>query len=131
MPHGFDIVVLWPGLAIARRFRGSDRHSVLSMAPVEPLLDPEASFKAPQANIAPVTVADMAVMQARSRAAPSRIHVPAIHRDILPGDKIALGAGKENQGAEQVFRLFVALNGATGHGARLRRAVTCTASLTH
>src|ERR1700733_5009079 len=46
-----------------------------------------------------------------SRAPPSGIHVPAIDGDVLPGDEIAFGAGKENQGAEQIFRLFVALYG--------------------
>src|SRR6202451_3865480 len=62
----------------------------------------------------------MAVMQAPGRAAASCIYVTAVDGEVLPGDEIAFGARKENERAEQIFRLLVALNGAARHGAWLR-----------
>src|SRR5215471_3494440 len=61
----------------------------------------------------------------RRRSARGRrlgIHVAAIDRDGLPGDEIAVGAGQENQGTEEILRKLVALYGA-------RRDGTCTGGL--
>src|SRR5262245_41560102 len=50
-----------------------------------------------------------------SRSPASRIHVAAVDGDGLPGDEITVGRGQENQRAQQVLGLLVALERARLH----------------
>jgi hypothetical protein len=65
---------------------------------------------------------------ARSIAATSGIHVAAIDRNCLPGDKIALGRGEEHQCSEQVLRRLISPQRAAGTDCTSRAFPSCMPS---